>query len=78
MHRTSIAFQLLIWVAGIHALLPHFPKLGDLNSHTIFGERDSKDALSNSPASNIGFVTFKLIQKQPSVGFPMTPFQENY
>lgn len=72
MHRTSIAFQLLIWVAGIHALLPHFPKLGDLNSHTIFGERDSKDALSNSPASNIGFVTFKLIQKQPSAKQSLT------
>ncbi|KAI1781150.1 acid protease [Hypoxylon cercidicola] len=69
MHRASIALQLLLWVAGIHALLPHFPKHEDTNR---FKERDSKDTLSNSPTSNIGFVTFKLVQKQPSAKQSLT------
>ncbi|KAI0181348.1 acid protease [Hypoxylon sp. FL1284] len=67
MHRASIAFQLLIWVAGAQALLRHFPRPKAPSSDAVLGERDSKDALGSGPATDIGFVTFKLVQKQPNV-----------
>ncbi|KAI1373745.1 hypothetical protein F4677DRAFT_455767 [Hypoxylon crocopeplum] len=64
MHRALISLQLLLWVTGAHAIFPHLPRYGNSNSHEGLRERGSTDGPSpNKPNPDIGFVTFKLVQK---------------
>ncbi|KAI1397784.1 acid protease [Hypoxylon fuscum] len=66
MYRTFVTFQLLLWVTGIHALIARAPEYQNTNEERSLACRESKDGSSGSSAPNFGFVTFKLVQKQPS------------
>ncbi|KAI2631916.1 acid protease [Hypoxylon sp. NC1633] len=64
MHQALISLQLLLWVTSAHAFFPPLPRTQNLESHGSLEERGStNEPIPSSPTQNLGFVTFKLVQK---------------